>query len=519
MPLPDPASASPAGTDHPLRLSVLSHAASLTGALSEWAELRPTSVAVIEGQCRLTYDELWTAIETLADRLRACGVEPGSVVALRLSRGWRQVVAIGAVLAVDAAFVPIDPTYPVSRQDYILADAAATVVLTEGETDFDVFCVSGVSPIHAPPGTAYILYTSGSTGMPKGVVVGHHHVLSLLRSCFTLFDVDHRDSWTFFHSYSFDFSVWEMWGCLLSGGRLVIVDYETAVDPVEFTSLLADQGVTVLNLVPSTFRALADHAASVAVELPRLRYLVLGGEAIDTEVIDRWRRSGVAPACSVVNMYGITETTVHVTYSPVEAPIRARDGSTSIGRPLAHLDVVIVDEELRQVPPLTVGEMLVAGESVAFGYWRRPELTADRFIARDGRRFYRSGDRAYADEHGSLHFVGRADDQVKVRGFRVELGEVEAALNQHPWVAGGVCRVEGSTLGHAVLAAYFLVTPSGTAVQDTAVLAAVRAHLRGRLPAQAVPTKLRVCDQLPLTPSGKVDRSKLAEFVRRTQEQ
>jgi nonribosomal peptide synthetase DhbF len=389
-----------------------------------------------------------------------------------------------------------------------MADTTAGVVVAEADTGFDVVRVGGVSPLLAPPGTAYILYTSGSTGMPKGVVVGHQHVLSLLRSCFMLFDVGDRDSWTLFHSYGFDFSVWEMWGCLLSGGRLVLVDYETAVDPVEFAALLAAERVTVLNLVPSSFRVLADHATSASIELPRLRYLVFGGEAIDAEVVNRWHRSGIAPSCSVVNMYGITETTVHVTFSPLDDPVRSRDGSSPIGRALAHLEVVIVDEHLRQVPPLTVGEILVAGESVAFGYWRRPDLTADRFITHNGMRFYRSGDRAFADEHGSLHYVGRADDQVKVRGFRVELGEVEAALNGHPWVAGGVCRLERSSAGHGVLAAYF-VASSVHAVTDREVLAAVRSHLRSRLPAHAVPTKLRVCDQLPLTPSGKADRSKL----------
>jgi amino acid adenylation domain-containing protein len=489
------------------RLTILSRAESLTGALASWARLQPESVAVVDRDCQLTYQELVTAIESLADRLRARGVSPQSVVALRLSRGWRQVVAIGAVLAAGAAFVPVDPAYPESRQEYILADAAPTVAVAEAGADFDLVQVHPASPVLAPPGTAYILYTSGSTGAPKGVVVGQEHVLALLRSCFELFDVGHQDSWTLFHSYSFDFSVWEMWGCLLSGGRLVLVDYETAIDPVEFATLLAAERVTVLNLVPSTFRVAADYLAAEGVKLPLLRYLVFGGEAIDAEAINRWHRRAVAPNCSVVNMYGITETTVHVTFSLLDLPVRARAGSTPIGRPLAHLDVLLVDEHLDQVAPAAVGEMLVAGASVAYGYWRRPELTASRFITRDGLRYYRSGDRAFADEDGSLHYVGRADNQVKVRGFRVELGEVETALGEHPWLAGGACRVERGSAGSDLLAAYLV--PFSADVPDRDLIAAVRSHLRGRLPAYAVPAKFRICDQLPLTPSGKVDRSAL----------
>jgi len=492
---------------HLTALSVLSGAESLTGALTDWVRRQPEAVAVVDGNRRLTYQELLTAIESLAGRLRAQGVRPRSVVSLRLSRGWRQVVAIGAVLATGAAFVPIDPAYPQARQDYMLADAAAEVVVTEAGADFGMARTDGASPMLTPPGTAYILYTSGSTGTPKGVVVGHEHVLSLLRSCFALFDVGPKDSWTLFHSYSFDFSVWEMWGCLLSGGRLVLVDYETAVDPVEFAALLVAERITVLNLVPSTFRVAAEYAVAAGIELPRLRYLVFGGEAIDAEAINRWHRSAVAPNCSVVNMYGITETTVHVTFSLLDVPIRSRSGSTPIGRPLAHLDVVLVDEHLNRVPPAAAGEMLIAGESVAFGYWQRPGLTASRFIIREGLRYYRSGDRAFADEHGFLHYVGRADDQVKVRGFRVELGEVEAALSEHPWLVGGVCRVERNGAGSDVLAAYFV--PLSAAVPDRDLIAAARSHLRSRLPDHAVPTKFRVCDQLPLMPSGKVDRSRL----------
>ncbi|MFD7027462.1 amino acid adenylation domain-containing protein [Streptomyces sp. NPDC059917] len=491
------------------RLTILSRTATLTEALAEWARFTPTAVAVTHGDHRLTYAELWAAIERLAGTLRSSGAGPGSVIALRLARGWRQIVAIGAVLEVGAAFVPVDPAYPPSRQEYVLGDSAATMVIEDQGDDFAVRHVELTEAAPAPPGTAYILYTSGSTGQPKGVVVGQAHVLSLLRSCFALLDIDHRDVWTLFHSYSFDFSVWEMWGCLLSGGRLIVVDLETAIEPAAFSSLLTEQGVTILNLVPSVFSVLAEYAVSGAVEFPRLRYVVFGGEAIKVEAINRWAEAGVAPAASMVNMYGITETTVHVTFAPLTVPARRRDGFTPIGKPLPHLDVVIADEDLRRVPPLCVGEILVAGESLAYGYWRRPELTAERFTTRDGVRYYRSGDSAYADEEGFLYYVGRIDEQVKVRGHRIELAEVEAALREPAYVTDGACVVKRGPAGHEVLVAYVVALSRGDA-SDSELRTSLRSHLRTRLPAHEVPGMVRFCDRLPLTPSGKVDRARLA---------
>ena len=492
-----------------LRLAVLRRTSTLTQALAEWARLRPNAVAITHDDHRLTYDELWTAIERLADTVRSHGAGPGSIIALRLSRGWRQIVAIGAVLEVGAAFVPVDPGYPESRQEYVLEDSAATMVIEEHDGDFAIRRVEPAEATAAPPGTAYILYTSGSTGQPKGVVVGHAHVLSLLRSCFSLFDVDHRDVWTLFHSYSFDFSVWEMWGCLLSGGRLVLVDLETAIEPAMFATLLAEQGVTVLNLVPSVFSVLAEHAVCGSVEFPRLRYVAFGGEAIRVEAINRWAGAGVAPSASIINMYGITETTVHVTFTPLAVPVGSRDGFTPIGKPLPHLNVMIVDEKLNRVPPLCVGEILVSGESLAYGYWRRPELTAERFTIRDGVRFYRSGDNAYADEQGFLYYVGRTDHQVKIRGHRIELAEVEAALREPAYVTDGVCVVERGPAGHEVLVVYVVAANRGDS-SDSGIGATLRSYLRTRLPAHEVPSIVRFCDRLPLTPSGKVDRARLA---------
>ncbi len=504
-----PISDSQEGTPTPLDL--VADAARLTDALKARADLQPARVALVDGRSHLTYRELWIAIEEFSGRLRAHGIGPGAVVALRLPRGSQQIVAIAAVLAAGAAFVPIDPAYPTARQDYILADSSATVVVSSSDAGLDIENLTDVTADPVPIGTSYILYTSGSTGAPKGVIVAHDHVIALLRSCFALFDVGPNDSWTMFHSFSFDFSVWEMWGCLLSGGRLVIVAFDTAIDPIEFVALLAAEAISVVNAVPTVFRTFAEHAISDGTSLPRLRYLIFGGEAIEPAVINRWSESEVAPSCLFVNMYGITETTVHATFLLLDPPVVAENGTTPIGHPLDHLEIILVDDEMNPVLAGEIGEMMIGGASVATGYRGQPELTSERFVELADVRYYRSGDRAVRNDDGSFRYVGRADDQVKVRGFRIELSEVEAALVAHPWVDAAVCRAEIGDAGHTVLAAFVIASSENLNVTDRDIIASVRTHLRRQLPAHAIPSRLTLCDEFPRTPSGKIDRVRLPD--------
>ncbi|MGW7545612.1 amino acid adenylation domain-containing protein [Streptomyces sp. NPDC054770] len=482
----------------------------------------PGRTAVTDPQGSVSYGWLAEQADAVTRALRG-RVAPGQPVALRAGRSRHALAALLGILGAGASYLPVDPGYPSERQRYLLDDSGTALVLSENAAAPGETPLAGVGPLVLaarpaapgapvlPPDTAYTIYTSGSTGAPKGCVVGHGQVLALLDAALPLFDVGADDAWTLFHSWSFDFSVWEIWGALLCGGRAVVVDRDTAADPDAFAALLAAEEVTVLNQVPSAFGNLVAEATAAGVRLPALRHVVLGGEALVPADIRRWWDAGTAPGAAVTNMYGITETTVHVTHCPLtpETLREAGPGRTPIGRPLAHLDVELRDASGELVRPGEPGELWVGGAGVSHGYLGRPELTADRFppAADGGGRRYRSGDWAVADADGLLYYAGRMDGQVKLRGYRIELGEIEAELRTVPGVSGAACLVDDSG-GTPVLGAY-LVADRGQVPP-----ARVRGALAGRLPAHMVPQRLHYLDRLPVTPHGKLDRAALTAMSR-----
>ncbi|MFE9746688.1 non-ribosomal peptide synthase/polyketide synthase [Saccharothrix saharensis] len=440
----------------------------------------PDAVAATCEGGSLTYRELDERSNRLAHHLVAAGAGPESLVALRFPRSLDLVVAVLGVLKSGAAYLPLDLSYPADRVAHMIEDARPAVTL-EALPD-----LSGM-PAHAPDvplrpeNAAYVIYTSGSTGRPKGVVVPHSNVVRLFAETDHWFGFGPDDVWTLFHSYAFDFSVWELWGPLLHGGRLVVVPHEVSRSPREFARLVADEGVTVLNQTPSAFYQLLEEAPDLDV-----RYVIFGGEALDVRKLSAWRGTG-----ALVNMYGITETTVHVTWTHADG---------SIGVPIPDLRVYVLDDELQPVPPGVVGEMFVAGPGVARGYLDRPGLTAQRFPAdpfgAPGTRMYRTGDLArWVD--GRLEYFGRADQQVKIRGFRIELGEIEAVLAAHDAVAQVAVVVREDRL-----VAYYV--PAGTA--DAVGL---REHVERSLPDYMVPTAYVALERLPLNANGKLDRAAL----------
>ena len=354
--------------------------------------------------------------------------------------------AVLAVALTGRGYVPIDPAYPTVRRDFLRTDAGVTA-LVRTDPDGNTLLVEALQPATAPaeppPDTLYVIYTSGSTGTPKGVTVTAANVVALLRATAEVFDLSPADRWSQFHSCSFDFSVWETWGPLWFGGAVVIVPAATTVDPDGFARLLHATAVTVVSQVPTVFGHLLTRHGPGA--LPRLRYVVFGGEPIKQADLERWRSSRAAPAAQLVNMYGVTEATVVSTWwpiGPVADPLG--DGSTVIGRPLPGVRVDVVDEDLRPVPAGRPGELLLGGAVVTPGYLGRPELTDERFPVRpDGERVYRTGD-VVVEVDGLLHYVRRLDGQVQVRGYRVEPGEIERALLGHEGVADAVVSaVEG----------------------------------------------------------------------------
>ncbi|WP_285505284.1 non-ribosomal peptide synthetase [Actinokineospora sp. NBRC 105648] len=482
--------------------------ATIPARFAEQVAKAPGALALVAGDERLTYAELDARSDAVADVLVERGAVPGGIVAVALPRSADLVVAVLAVLKSGAAYLPLDPDYPRARLDFMLSDAAPTLVVTTPELR-DQFAVPVVTTADTAPAgqrptvtadhPAYVIYTSGSTGTPKGVLVPHRNVDRLLSATDHWFGFGPDDVWTLFHSYAFDFSVWELWGALLRGGTLVVVDHATSRSPEAFLDLLARERVTVLNQTPSAFHQLdeADRARGGA-ELA-LRYVIFGGEALDPRTLAGWYARHADDAPRLVNMYGITETTVHVTYRPLTEH-DAEDGGPDVGVPIPDLRAYVLDAGLAPVAPGVIGELHVAGAGLADGYLNRPGLTATRFVANPfgAGRLYRTGDLArWVD--GTLEYLGRADGQVKLRGFRIELGEVESVLARHESVAQAVAVVRDNRL-----IAYVTATSNSTV--DSLDL---RTHAGRDLPEHMIPAAVVVLERIPLTVNGKVDRKAL----------
>jgi amino acid adenylation domain-containing protein len=490
----------------------------------------PDAIAVVCEGVRVTCDELNRRANRLARRLRDRGVGPEARVAICLPRSIEMVVAILAILKAGGAYVPLDPAYPADRLAFMLEDAAAAALIaSEGTIDrlpgyagaIVLLDVEGparstpstgddanLAPAALPDSPAYVIYTSGSTGRPKGVVVTHRSAAALFESTREQFAFDGRDVWTQVHSYAFDYSVWEMWGALLHGGRLVLVPPLVGRSPEAFYELLHRERVTVLNLTPSEFRQLIQEDERHGEDALAVRLLNIGGEALNPEDLRPWvARHPDRPL--LVNLYGITETTVIVTWHPLRSEdFRGRSKSV-IGRPIPGWRVHLLDASLRPVPIGVPGEICVGGAGLARGYLGRPDLTAERFVPDPfagplGARLYRSGDLARFSEDGDLEYLGRIDDQVKIRGFRIEPGEIEAALQRHTAVREVVVLARQDGGGDGRLVAY-VVPRSG----QEAAPAELRAFLKRSLPDYMVPSAFVRLEALPTTANGKVDRRAL----------
>ena len=495
------------------------------------ARSTPDAPAVSFGGDTLTYGELAGRARRLAAALRDRGVGPEVLVGLAVERSLDMVVSILGVLGAGGAYLPLDPELPEARLSYIVGDARPALLLTQeglverwdGEAlGCGVVTVESLidgagdesaeldaTPVD-PLNPAYVIYTSGSTGKPKGTPVSHANALRLFDATDPWFGFGGSDVWTLFHSYAFDFTVWELWGALLYGGRLVVVPGEVVRSPEAFLQLLAEEGVTVLNQTPSAFRHLiaADGETATRVELA-LRTVVFGGESVDLASLEPWfeRRGDQRPR--LVNMYGITETTVHVTYRPLERADLAGDARSPIGVPIPDLELHVLDAKLDLLPVGVPGELHVAGAGLARGYLGRPALTAERFVPHPyaktpGERLYRTGDLGRRQADGGVDYLGRIDHQVKIRGFRIELGEIEAALGEHPALGQAVVSTHLGSAG-PMLVGYLVAGGDGEPVSDEAL----RTFLRQRLPEYMVPSVFVRLESLPLTDTGKLDRKAL----------
>ncbi|MFO0760431.1 MAG: amino acid adenylation domain-containing protein [Byssovorax sp.] len=500
-------------------------------------DLAPDAIALRFEESTLSYAELDQRANRLAHHLRSLGVGPDVLVGLCVQRSLDLVVAILGILKAGGAYLPLDPDYPRDRLAFMIEDAKVPVLVTEEQhaaaipsggarvvrLDADWEALSRepgtrLPRLGSPESLAYVIYTSGSTGKPKGALVRHRNVVRLFSATRHWFGFGDADVWTLFHSYAFDFSVWEIWGALFHGGCLVVVPYWISRSPEAFYKLLCDEGVTVLNQTPSAFRQLVHAEPSAASGLTtslRLRTVIFGGEALDlNDLRPFWDRHG-DEVPRLVNMYGITETTVHVTYRALSRADLGRPWSSVIGRAIPDLSVHVLDRHLAPLPLGVPGEMYVGGAGVARGYLERPELSAERFIADPfssdpAARLYKTGDLGRYLPTGDLEYLGRIDQQVKIRGFRIELGEIEAVLGQHPSVREALVmvRADGSNgTGGAEdkrLVAY-LVAVEG----PKPTVAELRTFLKEKLPEYMVPAAFVLLEAFPLTENGKVARNLL----------
>lgn len=473
-------------------------------------------IALVSGNKTLTYERLNEEANRLARSLRERGVRPNDIVGILCSRSENMVIAILAVLKAGGAYMPIDPEYPLKRIHYMLEDSGAKLCLVESERNNIPLPVAymGIEEernrlshesipdpkrVNQPDDLAYIIYTSGSTGKPKGVMIEHRNVVRLFFNDRPLFDFHESDVWTLFHSFCFDFSVWEMYGALLFGGKLVIVPPEISRDPERMLELLRREKVTVLNQTPTAFYPLCKKETEPGRPADlNLRYVIFGGEKLLPMKLADWKQK--YPRTKLINMYGITETTVHVTYKEI-GPEEIRTNANSVGKPIPTLQVYILDEHQQPVPIGVEGEIYVGGAGVARGYVNRPELTKERFIPHPfepGKRLYRSGDLARWNANGELEYFGRIDYQVKIRGYRIELGEITAQLLAIDGIEDAVVTVRKDDLAMDKLCAYYVASRKFDQKE-------LRDHLRRRLPEYMLPHHFVPIDKVPMTSNNKVD--------------
>lgn len=498
---------------------------------AEQVNKRPDAVALICENQQLTYRELNQRANQLANYLQTLGVKPEVLVGICAERSIEMIIGILGILKAGGAYVPLDIAYPQERLAFMLSDSQVSILLTQQhlveklpqhqatiiclDTDEDKILQTPLElreQVVKPNNIAYIIYTSGSTGKPKGVLIPHCNVVRLFAATQAWFQFNHNDVWSLFHSYAFDFSVWEIWGALLYGGSLVIIPYYVSRSPELFYNLLSQQKITVLNQTPSAFQQLIHLETSLTENKDlSLRLIIFGGEALDIQSLKPWFAKHGDKFPQLVNMYGITETTVHVTYRPINID-DLNHPQKVIGCAIPDLQIHILNSQLQPVDIGIEGEIYVAGAGLARGYLNQPELTRERFIDHSFNdqsqvRLYKTGDLARYLANGDIEYLGRSDNQVKIRGFRIELGEIETLLNQHPNLRAAKVIAREDRLNDKKLVAYIISISQENSHPE--ICNQIRNYLKQQLPDHMIPAAFVVLDAFPLTNNGKIDERAL----------
>ncbi|RMR57009.1 Syringomycin biosynthesis enzyme 1 [Pseudomonas syringae pv. actinidiae] len=492
---------------------------------SDRARQFPERIAVSDTLRTLSYAQLEALSTKLAARLRSEGVTHGMRVGMYMSRSVDLVISLLGILKAGGAYVPVDPQYPGKRVEHIMRDSGLSLIIGDAADlpkipslrvlALDELLSAPALKLAAEDGrsdpdqvTAYIIYTSGSTGEPKGVQVSHGNVSRLLESTQRAYDFNAQDVWSMFHSIGFDFSVWEIWGALAHGGQVAIVPYEVSRSPASLRQWLADQRVTVLSQTPSAFRGLDEADRGNTAPLA-LRYVVFGGEALPATVLRPWveRHGDQKPA--LINMYGITEATVHTTFKRVLAQDLETAAMVSLGKPLDGWRLHLLDASLAPVAEGTTGELYIEGAGVAQGYLNREALSVERFVELPGAvRAYRTGDLMTLESNGEYRYAGRCDEQLKISGFRIEPGEIEASLQTSPNIAAAHVGVHDYGDGDLRLVAY-VVPGRGVDAWTEQTRSEVAALLAESLPEYMRPSVYVPLASLPVTHHGKIDKQQL----------
>lgn len=478
------------------------------------------NVAISDEKMKVSYRELDENSNWIASNLKSLGLKAGDRIIVSMNQNAELIEIILGIVKAGGIYIPVDPKYPMERINFIIKDSLSKYIVLDSniKIENDEILVLKSSQLLKEPDnnieftdvsdkSGYIIYTSGTTGVPKGVSVSINNVIALVNATKYLFDLNEKDVWTMFHSASFDFSVWEMWGCLLTGGHLIVVNRDTAKSPYDFYDLLCKEKVTVLNQTPSAFYAINKiDAESRKLKLSSLRLLIFGGEALDRRKLSSWLGRYPITQCRVVNMYGITETTVHVTYREIHSK-EPEWLSNSIGQPLDGWNISIRNEKGELCLIGMPGEIWVSGVGVADGYVNRDKLNKEKFQVINEERWYKSGDLGRMRPDGSVDYLGRIDNQVKIRGFRIELDEIKNVLCKYMGIEDAVVTVKDYQTTNQKELVAFIKTNINISK------AGVREFLKSHLPEYMIPSRMIIINEIPLTTNGKIDYKKLLELL------
>ncbi len=493
----------------------------------EQVEKTPDNIALVFEDKQMTYRELNEKANSVAYYLKELGVEPRAIVTLLLERGFNQIIVILAILKLGCAYLPVSKEWPKERIEYIISNSMTKYVIVDGDDilskekiKFNVIDIRKVNYTIKKFKTvkveqialAYIIYTSGSTGNPKGTMITNRNVVRLLFNDKNPYNFNNKDIWTMFHSYTFDFSVWEMYGALLYGGKLILVDEQIVKDPKQFITLLEREKVTILNQTPAYFYKLVETDMLSQKKQLRLRCVIFGGEALNPVLIKDFAER--YSETELINMYGITETTVHVTYKKLNKE-DLESTISNIGKPIPTLNVYIFDTKNRIMPLLCDGEICVSGLGLGLGYLYNEELTKIKFIenniVKDNyKKIYKSGDVGRLNFNGDIEYLGRNDNQIKIRGFRVEIGEIENKILKNKDIKNVVIVVKKNEDNTNTLFAFY------TAIEPIHRIKLLE-FLEKNLPSYMIPV-ISYVEDIPLTLNGKVDRKLLLENLENKQQ-